>query len=74
MGSQIWLPIFHGDWGTFAKDLAPWADVKAPAIELSGRGLVLEEYNPLSDNLNPGALTQPKGPNLLQTLPSLYGL
>ena len=61
MGSQIWLPIFHGDWGTFAKDLAPWADVKAPAIELSERGLVLEEYNPLSDNLNPGGFDTAQG-------------
>jgi myo-inositol-1(or 4)-monophosphatase len=36
-----------------------WAAAKAPAIELLERGIVLQYYPPLSNNLNPGALTRP---------------
>ena len=36
------------------------AGLKAPASELSERGASIEEYNPLSDNLNPGALNPTK--------------
>jgi hypothetical protein len=38
---------------------------KAPAIEIVEEGVVLNQYNPLFDNLNPGALAKPK--------PAIYG-
>jgi tetratricopeptide (TPR) repeat protein len=48
-----------------------WASAKAPAIELSEKGVVLPQYYPFSNNLNPGALAPPNRGFYCLTSPKL---
>ena len=64
--------ILPGAYTPIGPKLGIWADVKAPAVELSKRGLYFCNTTPLFDNLNPGALTQPNPREFFSRCTSLW--